>query len=298
LERGGREGSATFIEKSFFYPTDSTPNLNLSFALAKFLDKVSLLLESFHSQFDTVHGNCDESPCRPIHSMTRLGNMRQNLKPSGIGVLAAVLVLSSFLGAATKVHVITFGKWIAVQWLAASASPSLASKVRPLLVDGRVKEYVVGSPHEITDRLFVVRRAFRINDALPEESVASWHWQRGGWLLVDRFTGRVSPASLPSFDPDFSAASWYQDYAAYCGIGDDGKKTYAVVAQLSRRKPVLKKLLPSVLKDDPPQESICPAPQWQRNPVRVSFAPDGGDKQTFAIRGTAVDLVSDAEEED
>ena len=224
--------------------------------------------------------------------------MRQNLNASGTGILVTVLVLSSFLAAATKVHVITFGRSIPVQWLAASDSPPLTSKVRALLVDGRVKEYVVGSAHEITDRLFVVRRAFRMNDALPEESVARWHWQRGGWLLVDRITGRVSPASLPSFDPDFSTASWYRDYAAYCGLGDDGKKTYAVVAQLTRRKPVLKKLLPNLLRDDSAQESICPAPQWQRNPVRVSFAPEGGDKQTFAIRGSAVDLVNDAEEED
>ena len=224
--------------------------------------------------------------------------MRQKLSASGTGVLVTVLVLSSFLAATTKVHVITFGRWIPVQWLAASDSPPLTSKVRPLLVDGRLKEYVVGAPHEITDRLFVVRRAFRMNDALPEESVPKWHWQRGGWLLVDRITGRVSPAGLPSFDPDSSAASWYRDYAAYCGLGDDGKKAYAVVAQLSRRKPVLKKLLPKVLMDDSPLDSICPAPQWQRNPVRVSFVLEGGDKQTFAIRGTAVDLVNDAEEED
>lgn len=231
--------------------------------------------------------------------MPTLSNMKQKLKASGTGILVAVLVLSSSLAAATaKVHVITFGRWIPMQWLAASASPPLTSKVRPLLVDGHVKEYVAGSPHEITDRLFVVRRAFRMNDALPEESVPRWQWQRGGWLLVDRGTGRVSPASLPSFDPDFSAASWYRDYAAYCGVGDDGKKTYAVVAQLSRRKPVLKKLLPNVLKDDSPAESICPAPQWQQNPVRVSFAPEAGDKQTFAVRGAAVDLVTDPEEDD
>ena len=125
--------------------------------------------------------------------MPRLGSMRQKVSASGTGVLVAVLVLSSFLAAATKVHVITFGRWIPVQWLGAFDSPPLTSKVRPLLVDGRVKEYVVGSAHEITDRLFVVRRAFRINDALPEESVARWQWQRGGWLLVDRVTGRVFP---------------------------------------------------------------------------------------------------------
>lgn len=224
--------------------------------------------------------------------------MKQKRKASGTGVLVAVLVLSSFLAAATKVHVITFGRWIPVQWLAVSESLPLTSKVRPLLVDGRAKEYVAGLPHDITDRLFVVRRAFRLNDALPGESVPRWQWQRGGWLLVDRVTGRVSPATLPSFDPEFSAASWYRDYAAYCGVGEDGKKTYAVVAQLSRRKPVLKKLLPNVLKDESGAESICPAPQWQRNPVRVSFAPEEGDKQTFAVRGAAADLVSDAEEED
>ena len=46
---------------------------------------------------------------------------------------------------------------------------------------------------------------------------------------------------LPEFDSFYSAASWYRDYVAYCGVGDDGKKTYAMVAQISRRKPVLKK---------------------------------------------------------
>lgn len=230
--------------------------------------------------------------------MPRLGSMRQNVKRSGIGGLAALLVLSSLVVAATKVHAVAFGRWIPVQWWSASASAAIASKVRPLLVDGRVKEYVFGSPHDITDRVFVVLRAFRMNDALPEESMPRWYWQRGGWLLVDRVTGRVSPASLPSFDPDFSSASWYRDYAAYCGLGDDGKKTYAVVAQLSRRKPVLKKLLPILVRDDSPQGSICPAPVWQRNPIRVSFAPEAGDKQTFAVRGTAVDLVNDEEEGD
>src|SRR5512142_2467127 len=112
--------------------------------------------------------------------MPRLSSMKQRLKASGTGVLVAVLVLSSFLVAATKVHVITFGKWMPVQWLAASDSPPLTSKVRPLLVDGRTKEYVAGLPHDITDRLFVVRRAFRLNDALPAESVPRWQWQRGG----------------------------------------------------------------------------------------------------------------------
>jgi hypothetical protein len=40
----------------------------------------------------------------------------------------------------------------------------------------------------------------------------------------------------------------------YCGVADDGKKTYAIVAQLSRRKPALKKPLSNdgVLEDAAP----------------------------------------------
>ncbi len=76
------------------------------------------------------------------------------------------------------------------------------------------------------------------------------------------------------------------------------KKTYAIVAQISRRKPVLKKPLSDdgVSSDAP--DSACPAPSWQRGPVRVSFEPAGGTKQTFAIRGHAADLVNDSEEEE
>ena len=96
-----------------------------------------------------------------------------------------------------------------------------------------------------------------------------------------------------------SAASWYRDYVAYCGVSDDGKKTDAIVAQLSRRKPVLKKPLSNEgMPDDAPPDSACPIPSWQRSPMRVSFDPEGGAKQTFAIRGHVVDLVNDAEEEE
>src|SRR5215469_11528717 len=99
----------------------------------------------------------------------------------------------------------------------------------------------MGPPHEITERLFVVRRMFRVNDGLADDSTPRWQWQRGGWLLVDRLTGRISPINLPEFDVIYSPASWYRDYVAYCGVSEAGKKTFAVVAQLNRRKPVLKK---------------------------------------------------------
>jgi len=190
---------------------------------------------------------------------------------------------------------------MSVQWYAGpgAGEKPVTLKVRSLVVDGQVKEYVLGAPHDVTERLFVVRRAFRVNDSLPDDSGTRWQWQRGGWLLVDRVTGHVSAVSLPEFDAFYSAASWYRDYIAYCGVGDDGKKTYAIVAQLSRRKPVLKKALSdAVPADDAPPDSACPPPAWQRGPMRVSFEPVGGAKQTFAIRGHVVDVVNDAEDDE
>jgi hypothetical protein len=151
----------------------------------------------------------------------------------------------------------------------------------------------------VTDRLFVVRRVFRANDSLPEVSAPRWQWQRGGWLRVDRLTGRVAPINLPEFDAYYSAASWYRDSVAYCGVADDGKKTYAMVAQLSRRKAVLKRELSNAGgAEDSAPHSACPVRSWQRGPVRVSFASVGSAKQTFAIPGHVVDLVNDAEEEE
>jgi hypothetical protein len=216
------------------------------------------------------------------------------------GLVCSLLAISA-AGAVAKVHVISFGKWTAAQWFTGAAAEDKPTniKIRALIVDGRVKEYTLGAPHEVTDRLFVVRRVFRVNDSLPEESGPRWQWQRGGWLMVDRVTGRVSTINLPEFDAYYSAASWYRDYVAYCGVADDGKKTYAMVAQLSRRKPVLKKELSGEgVSEDAAPDSACAVPVWQRGPVRVSFQAAGGARQTFAIRGHVVDVVNDAEEEE
>jgi hypothetical protein len=217
------------------------------------------------------------------------------------GWLVGAVLLMGSAGAVAKVHVIAFGKWTSAQWLSgpmAEEKPTIL-KIRALIVDGRVREYTLGASHEVTDRLFVVRRVFRVNDSLPEDSGPRWQWQRGGWLMVDRVTGRVSPINLPEFDAYYSAASWYRDYVAYCGVADDGKKTYAMVAQISRRKPVLKKELSGEgVSEDSAPDSACAAPAWQRSPVRVSFVAGGGARQTFAIRGHVVDVVNDAEEEE
>jgi len=81
-------------------------------------------------------------------------------------------------------------------------------KIRALDVDTRLKEFTTGPAHDVTDRLFVVRRMFRLNDTFPEETTPTprWLWERGGWLLVHRVTGRVTQINLPEFDPFYSTA--------------------------------------------------------------------------------------------
>ena len=113
---------------------------------------------------------------------------------------------------------------------------------------------------------------------------------------MDRITGRVSPINLPEFDPFYSKAVWYRDYVAYCGVSDDGKNLYAMVAQLEHRKPILKKALGDAPADDVP-DSACPTPSWQRQPVRVTFSSPLDQTLTYSVRGHAVDIVNDEEEE-
>ena len=136
-------------------------------------------------------------------------------------VLVVLALVGIAASAASKPHVVSLGKPQPVKlFLGAPRNPTpWTFQVRPLFVDAKLKEYTTGKPHDVTDRQFVVRRAFRINDALPDEARKSpkWLWQLGGWLLVDRSSGKITPIRLPDFDPFYSEVSWYRDYAAYCG---------------------------------------------------------------------------------
>jgi hypothetical protein len=217
-------------------------------------------------------------------------------------ILLLAIGLTNSARAASKPHIVSFGKWVPVVFYPAG-DKATNLKVRPVLVDGRIKEFTLGSPHEVTDRGFVVRRAFRVNDSLPQENGAPhWQWQFGGWLFVDRVTGHVSAMHLPEFDVLYSEASWYRDYAAYCGVSEDGKKVFAVVAQIARRKPVLKQILGGATagsaETDEDPVAACPTPIWQRSPSRVTFEAPASGKQTFAIRGHVVDLVTEDEDEE
>ena len=170
-------------------------------------------------------------------------------------------------------------------------------KVRPLVVDGKVRDWTTGEAHDVTERSFAVRRALRLNDALPTDREERWVWQRGPWLLVDRETGKVAALHLPDFDPAVSEAVWFRDYAAYCGLSTTGKQLYAVVAQVEARRPLLEKKLGAWDAADHPAPA-CAAAVWQREPLRVSFQATGAQPVSFDLVGTSAVLVEDDESEE
>ena len=209
------------------------------------------------------------------------------MRPVLLGLSLFVFLSSSV--AAPKPHIVLLGKWRAAQ-VRSDSGETHEIKVRELVIDARLREYTTGPTHDVTDRLFVVRRAYRVNDALPDETgkPPQWVWRLGGWISVDRQTGHVAQLNLPSFDGDSSEASWYRDYSAYCGASDDGSKTYMIVSQLGRRKPVLKKEFSG---------PACPAPRWERAPSRVIFMA-AGEKTSFLVHAHGADLQTDAAEEE
>ncbi len=167
-------------------------------------------------------------------------------------------------------------------------------RVRPLVVDGKVKEWTAGESHDVTDRSFVIRRVMRINDALPADKIEHWVWQRGPWLLVDRTAGHILALKLPDYDPSVSDVSWFRDYAAYCGLTGGGRQLYAVVAQVAARKPLVAKKLTVWDPMSHPAPACAPA-AWQREPLQITFQPTGAPAATFSLVGTSAVLVEEAD---
>jgi len=212
-----------------------------------------------------------------------------------VAIVFTFLAVVSVTGfAAAKPKVTSLGAWSKVPFfLGPNEDKSIEIRIRPLLVDGKIKEFTTGDTHDVTDRFFVVRKAYRVNDWLPDDPKPKehrWRWQRGSWLLVDRNTARITQLNLPEFDPFYSSTSWFRDYVAYCGLSDDATKVYAVVAQIGRKKPILRQRLGEAKNQNEP-ESECAAPHWERDPIRVTFEPTGGPKQTFQVFGHAVDAM-------
>ena len=234
----------------------------------------------------------------------------QTFRSAPVPLLAYLLVffclanpLRSF-AAAAKVHTVTLGSVRKVPYTppdAARASPTSDSqqlKIRPLLVDGRQREWTIGNTHDVTDRSFTVRRALRINDSLPADSSDHWVWQPGPWLLVDRSTGHITALHLPDFDALVSEVVWFRDYAAYCGVAQTAKGgLYAVVAQIGARKAVIQKQV-APWPQPGHAEMPCQLAQWQRQPMRVALQLTGGDPMTFEIvGGSSIVEEGDGEEQ-
>jgi hypothetical protein len=210
-------------------------------------------------------------------------------------------------GAPRKVHTVVLGAARKVPYSkagdpAGASAGEDALKIRALLLDGVMKEWTTGDAHDVTDRSFVVRRAIRLNDALPGDKpepgdkAGHWVWQRGPWLLVDRVTGHFVALKLPDYDPGVSQVSWFRDYGAYCGVTASGKSLYAVVAQVAGRKPVLAKKL-AAFDAENHAEPVCGAPEWQREPLKITFHPAGKDGVSFdVVPGSAV-LVEESGDE-
>jgi hypothetical protein len=198
---------------------------------------------------------------------------------------------------APKPHVVALGA-VRREPYSAASDPAGAKKdetelkVRPLVVDGKVKEWTTGEAHDVTERSFAVRRAMRLNDALPTDHEERWVWQRGPWLLVNRTTGKVAAMRLPDFDPAVSDAVWFRDYAAYCGVNAAGKQLFAMVAQVEARRPLLAKKLGAWDAADHPSPVCAPA-VWQRDPLKVSFQLTGAASISFDLVGTSAVLVED-----
>jgi hypothetical protein len=202
---------------------------------------------------------------------------------------------------AAKVHSVTLGPVHKVPYTPAEASAESKSdqsatlKVRPLVVDGAQKEWTVGDLHEVTDRSFVIRRALRINDALPGEP-ARWTWQPGPWLQVDRVTGHIGALHLPAFDPEVSEVAWFRDFAAYCGVTTTAKGGLVmVVTELGARKASVEKVVgpapaPGAMR------GACVEAKWQRMPMRATLQVTGGEPMTFDVSGL-VGLVEENESE-
>jgi hypothetical protein len=189
-------------------------------------------------------------------------------------------------------------------------------RIRALVVDGQIKEWTTGDAHDVTDRSFVVRRAIKINDSLPDDGAATgesssaklagaagsstasgrWVWQRGPWLLVDRVSGHIAALKLPDYDPGVSQVVWFRDYGAYCGVTATGKSVYAVVAQLAARKPALAKKL-GPFSPEAHQDPVCGAAEWQREPLKVTFHPTGVEAVSFDLAPGSAVLVEESGDE-
>ena len=66
----------------------------------------------------------------------------------------------------------------------------------------------------------------------------------------------------------------------------------AVVIQITGKKPLYKKQLEKLGGELP--SAVCEIPQWQRKPVRIVFAPLGGEALSVDVNGRFADVTPDS----
>jgi hypothetical protein len=237
----------------------------------------------------------------------RSAPVRLLLPLRGVFALALTFIppcIAPASAAPAKVHVVALGPVRKVPYTPPEtavpdgkpAEPATL-KVRPLTVDGTMKEWTTGDAHDVTDRSFTIRRAMRLNDQLAWESAPHWVWQPGPWLLVDRVTGHITALHLPDFDEEISEAVWFRDYAAYCGTAQTVKGgLFAIVAQLGVRRAVVQKQLGKWPQEVHPTP-VCRPSAWQRLPIRVTMQLNGGEAMTFDVVGAA-SLIEEGDAEE
>ena len=121
------------------------------------------------------------------------------------------LMAASDSPAAIKAHTVFLGSGKSVPYSVLAIPPALSppkSSYACVLLLSMTRSGN-GPPENhtpITDRSFVVRRALRLNDALPGDKAEHWIWQRGPWLMIDRVKGSVTALHLPDYDPAVSTS--------------------------------------------------------------------------------------------
>lgn len=221
-----------------------------------------------------------------------------------LAVVPLLFAMSAF-GAPAKVHTVALGAVKRISYVAADVAKEDKSdeastlRVRALVIDGKVREWTTGETHDITERTFVVRRVLHINDTLPGEKQPRWVWQPGPWLMVDRTSGRVTALHMTDFDNAVSDAVWYRDYAAYCGVKNTVRSggLTAVVWQLGSQRSALDKVIGKWPQPERVRP-VCAAPQWQREPMRITMQITGGQPVTFDVVGGSTNLVEEGESAD
>lgn len=240
-----------------------------------------------------------------VHTMFPRLCLRFGYRALLLLALLWALTLLPALAAKPKVHTVGLGIGKKVAALpsttaeaADAANDTLTLRVRPLIVDDKLKEWTTGEAHDVTDRSFAVRRAVRINDTLPQETKNRWIWERGPWLLVDRNSGHVTILRPPDFDPAVSEIVWFRDYAAYCGVHATAKAQHlmALVFEIGARRPLLQRQLGPWAAEA--QAAACAAATWQRKPLAVTFHPAGAEPLQFDIVGLSAAMVEEADPDD